>query len=161
MTYEGSGGPAKRQAPDGSGVRVALIVSRFNDRVTSRLLQGAEECLERHGCGAKQRSVLHVPGAWEIPQAAKKVAALGRHDAIVALGALIRGETAHFEYLAAQVSRGLSQVGLDFGIPTIFGVLTTETMDQAMARARGNHNKGREAAVAALEMVRLFRDLED
>jgi 6,7-dimethyl-8-ribityllumazine synthase len=105
--------------------------------------------------------VLHVPGAWEIPQAAKKVAALGRHDAIVALGALIRGETAHFEYLAAQVSRGLSQVGLDFGIPTIFGVLTTETMDQAMARARGNHNKGREAAVAALEMVRLFRDLED
>ena len=160
MTYEGSGGPATGQTPDGSDVRVALVVSRFNDRVTSRLLHGAEECLERHGCGATQRSVLHVPGAWEIPQAAKKIAALGGHDAIVALGALIRGETPHFEFLAAQVAHALSRIGLDSGIPTIFGVLTTETLEQAMARARGHNNKGREAAAAALEMVRLFRDLE-
>ena len=146
---------------DGAGIRVALVVSRFNDVVTAKLLSGAEDCLERHGCKADCRTVVRVPGAWELPLAAKKLAAGGGFDAIVALGALIRGETPHFDYLAAQVARGLAQTGLDSGIPTIFGVLTTDTTDQAVARAGAKTgNKGWEAALSALEMVNLFRDLE-
>jgi 6,7-dimethyl-8-ribityllumazine synthase len=146
---------------DGTGIRVALVVSRFNDVVTAKLLSGAEDCLERHGCKADCRTVVRVPGAWELPLAAKKLAAGGGFDAIVALGALIRGETPHFDYLAAQVARGLAQTGLDSGIPTIFGVLTTDTTDQAVARAGAKTgNKGWEAALSALEMVNLFRDLE-
>jgi 6,7-dimethyl-8-ribityllumazine synthase len=146
---------------DGTGIRVALVVSRFNDLVTAKLLTGAEDCLERHGCTADGRTVVRVPGAWELPLAAKKLAAGGGFDAIVALGALIRGETPHFEYLAAQVARSLAQIGLETGVPTIFGVLTTDTIDQAMARAGAKTgNKGWEAALSALEMVNLFRDLE-
>ena len=146
---------------DGSAIRVALVVSRFNDLVTAKLLSGAEDCLERHGCTSERRVVVRVPGAWEIPQAAKKIAAAGGVDAIVALGALVRGETPHFDYLAAQVARCLAQIGLDSGIPTIFGVLTTDTVDQAMARAGAKTgNKGWDAALAALEMVNLFRELE-
>jgi 6,7-dimethyl-8-ribityllumazine synthase len=148
-------------ALDGSGVRVALVVSRFNDFVTTKLLAGAEACLEGHGCSESARTVVWVPGAWEIPQAAQRLARSGAYDAIVALGALIRGETSHFDYLAQQVSRGLGQVGLSSGVPTIFGVLTTETVEQALARAGGGSgNKGREAALAALQMVRLFRELD-
>ena len=146
---------------DGSGVRVALIVSRFNDFVTSKLLEGAEACLERHGCTVELREVLWVPGAWEIPQAAQRLAGAGRHDAIVALGALIRGETRHFDYLAQQVAHGLGQVALSSGIPTTFGVLTTETVDQAVERAGGRSgNKGWEAALAALQLVQLFREMD-
>jgi 6,7-dimethyl-8-ribityllumazine synthase len=146
---------------DGTGIRVALVVSRFNDMVTAKLLSGAEDCLERHGCKADCRTVVRVPGAWELPLAAKKLATGGGVDAIVALGALIRGETPHFDYLAAQVARGLAQIGLDSGIPTIFGVLTTDTIDQAVSRAGAKTgNKGWEAALSALEMVNLFRDLE-
>ena len=146
---------------DGTGIRVALVVSRFNDMVTAKLLSGAEDCLERHGCKADCRTIVRVPGAWELPLAAKKLAARGEFDAIVALGALIRGETPHFDYLAAQVARGLAQIGLDTGIPTIFGVLTTDTIDQAVSRAGAKTgNKGWEAALSALEMVNLFRDLE-
>lgn len=146
---------------DGSGIRVALVVSRFNDFITAKLLSGAEDCLERHGCPAEQRMVVRVPGAWEIAQAAKRIAERGGFDAIVGLGALVRGETPHFEYLAPQVARGLAQIGLDFGIPTIFGVLTTDTVDQAVARAGAKTgNKGWEAALSALEMVNLFRELE-
>lgn len=146
---------------DGTGIRMALVVSRFNDLVTAKLLSGAEDCLERHGCKADCRTVVRVPGAWELPLAAKKLAARGEFDAIVALGALIRGETPHFDYLAAQVARGLAQIGLDTGIPTIFGVLTTDTIDQAVSRAGAKTgNKGWEAALSALEMVNLFRDIE-
>jgi 6,7-dimethyl-8-ribityllumazine synthase len=146
---------------DGSGVRVALVVSRFNDFVTTKLLAGAVECLERHGCTEELREVLWVPGAWEIPQAAQRLAVAGRHDAIVALGALIRGETGHFDYLAQQVARGLGQVSLSSGIPTSFGVLTTESVDQAVERAGGRSgNKGWEAALAALQMVQLFREMD-
>jgi len=146
---------------DGSGIRVALVVARFNDLVTSKLLSGAEDCLERHGCAEELRTVVRVPGSWELPQAAKKLAERGDFDAIVALGALIRGETPHFEYLAAQVARGLARIALDSGIPTIFGVLTTDTMDQALARAGlKTGNKGWEAALSALEMVNLFREIE-
>ncbi len=149
------------EAPlDGSRIRVALVVSRFNDLVTEKLLEGAERCLERHGCTAERRKVVRVPGAWEIPQAAKMLARGGEFDAIIGLGALIRGETPHFDVLAAEVARGLGQVGLDSGVPTIFGVLTTNTVEQALARAGAKSgNKGWEAALAALEMAGLFRDL--
>jgi len=145
---------------DGSRFRVALVVSRFNELVTEKLLDGAERCLERHGCTAERRKVVRVPGAWEIPQAASKLARGGGFDAIIGLGALIRGETPHFDVLAAEVARGLGQVGLDSGIPTIFGVLTTNTVEQALARAaETSANKGWEAALAALEMADVFRDL--
>ena len=145
---------------DGSRIRVALVVSRFNDFVTEKLLDGAERCLERHGCTAERRKVVRVPGAWEIPQAAKRLAREGGFDVIIGLGALIRGETPHFDVLAAEVARGLGQVGLDSGIPTIFGVLTTDTVEQALARAGTNsRNKGSEAALAALEMAGLFHDI--
>jgi 6,7-dimethyl-8-ribityllumazine synthase len=147
-------------ALDGSQIRVALVVSRFHDFVTEKLLDGAERCLERHGCTAERRRVVRVPGAWEIPQAAKRLTTVGGFDAIIGLGALIRGETPHFDVLAAEVARGLGQVGLDSGVPTIFGVLTTNTVEQALARAGAQSgNKGWEAALAALEMTGLFHDL--
>ena len=146
---------------DGSRIRVALVVSRFNDFVTEKLLDGAERCLERYGCTAERREVVRVPGAWEIPQAAKRLARGGGFDAIIGLGALIRGETPHFDVLAAEVARGLGQVGLDSGVPTIFGVLTTNTVEQALARAGAKSgNKGWAAALAALEMAGVFRDLD-
>jgi len=146
---------------DARGVRIALVVSRFNDLVTSRLLSGAEDCLERHGGSADDRTVVRVPGSWEIPQAARKLAKTGQFDAIVALGALVRGETAHFDLLAAEAARGLAQVGAESGLPVIFGVLTTDTVEQAMDRAGAKlGNKGWEAALSALEMVSLFRRMD-
>jgi len=161
MTYAGWRESTAEGRLDGSGLRVALVVSRFNEEVTRGLLEGAEGCLERQGCGAERRVVVRVPGAWEIPLAAQKLAGQGGIDAIVGLGALIRGETPHFDYLATAVAHGLGRVGLDSGIPTIFGVLTTDTVEQAEARAAaGPANKGREAALAALEMIHLFREIE-
>ena len=143
---------------DAQGIKVALVVSRFNEFVTERLRRGAEDCLDRHGCTEEQRTVVTVPGAWEIPQAARVLAKSGRVDAIVALGALIRGETLHFELLAKEVTRGLSQVGLQTGIPVAFGVLTTDTVEQAIDRAGAKSgNQGWTAALSAIEMVNLFR----
>jgi len=143
---------------DAQGIKVALVVSRFNELVTGRLLAGAEDCLERHGCTEDQRTVVKVPGAWEIPQAARVLASSGRFDVIVALGALIRGETPHFDLLAKEVTRGLSQVGLQTGVPVAFGVLTTDTVEQALDRAGAKSgNQGWAAAVSAIEMVNLFR----
>jgi 6,7-dimethyl-8-ribityllumazine synthase len=146
---------------EGKDVRVAIIVSRFNEVVTSRLLAGAEDCLERHGCPDKNRTVVRVPGSWELPLAANRLAATGRFDAIIALGALVRGETPHFDFLAAQVARGMAEVGMSSGIPAIFGVLTTDTVEQALDRAGAKTgNKGWDAAMSALEMVNLFRGLD-
>jgi 6,7-dimethyl-8-ribityllumazine synthase len=145
---------------DAKGVKVALVVSRFNEFVTSRLLAAAEDCLERHGGSSDDRTVVRVPGSWELPLAAKKLAAAGRYDAIVALGALIRGETSHYDLLAAQVARGLAQIALDGGLPVIFGVLATDTVEQALERAGvGSGNRGWDAALAALEMAQLYRRL--
>jgi len=147
---------------DGKGVKVALVVSRFNDAITRRLLSGAEDCLERHGCSAECRSVLRVPGAWELPLAVNRLAERGGFDAIVALGALIRGETPHFDVLAAQTAKGLAEVGMRCGVPVIFGVLTTDTLEQAMDRSGSKGgNKGWDAALSALEMVSLFRGIEE
>jgi 6,7-dimethyl-8-ribityllumazine synthase len=146
---------------DGKKVRVALVVSRFNELVTSRLLSGAQDCLERHGCPESNRTVVRVPGSWELPLVANRLAASKRFDAIVALGALIRGETPHFDYLAAQVARGMAEVGMNSGIPVIFGVLTTDTVDQALDRAGAKSgNKGWDAALSAIEMANLFRALD-
>jgi 6,7-dimethyl-8-ribityllumazine synthase len=143
---------------DGRGVKIALVVSRFNAAVTRQLLAGAEDCLERHGCTADSRTVVWVPGAFELAQAARRLAELRAHDAIVALGALIRGETAHFDVLAAETARGLAEVALGARMPVTFGVLTTDTVEQAWNRAGAKGgNKGSDAAIAALEMVSLFR----
>ncbi len=146
---------------DAGGMRIALVVSRFNEVVSGRLLAGAEDCLTRHGGDPADRTVVRVPGSWELPVTAKKLAQSGRFDAVVALGTLIRGETPHFDVLASQVAKGLGQVAYDTGVPVIFGVLTTDTVDQAADRAGGKlGNKGWEAALAAVEMVSVHRQIE-
>lgn len=145
---------------EGAGVRVVLIASRFNPEVCEPLLAGAQEGLRDHGVVPTDQQVVRVPGAWEIPLAAARIARRGGVDAIVAIGALIRGETAHFDLLVAQSSQGLMRVSLESGLPIGFGILTTDTLEQALARAGGSEgNKGRDAALAALEMVQLFRQL--
>ena len=150
--------PTIEGALDAKGLKIALVVSRFNDFITTALLRGAEDFLDRHGCPDKNRTVVRVPGSWEIPQAARKLAESEKYDAIVALGALVRGETPHFELLAAEVAKGLAQLGMQSGIPVIFGVLTTDTVEQAIDRAGAKAgNKGWDAALSAVEMVNLYR----
>ena len=140
-------------------MRLALVVARFNDRVTDGLLEGAVRCLKDQGAGEDGWTVLSVPGAWEIPQAARHAAGSGRYDGVVALGALVRGETTHFDWIAGEVARGLGEVTQRLGVPTGFGVLTTETMEQAVARSGGDAgNKGYEACLAVIELINLFRD---
>lgn len=143
---------------NGSGLRVAIIVSRFNDEITSRLLAGARAALERTGVSPTDIAELWVPGAWELPLAAQALARSGKYDALVALGCVIRGETTHHIHVGGEASRGLSQVALDSGVPIGFGVLTTDTTEQSTARAGGAHgNKGEDAALAAVEMALLVR----
>lgn len=145
---------------DAKGMRFALVVSRTNDFVSNRILAGAEDCLERHGAGADGRTVVRVPGSWELPQAASRLAASGKYDAVIALGALVRGETPHFDVLAAEVAKGLAQIALQTGVPVSFGVITADTLDQAMERAGAKAgNKGWDAALAAVEMVSLVRQM--
>ena len=145
-------------ALNASGLRVAIVVSRFNDLVTERLLRGAEDCLDRHGASSDDRVVYRVPGAWEIPQTVRKALASDRFDAVVTLGCLIRGETPHFEHISAAVTRGLASLALDSDVPIIYGVLTADTVDQAVDRAGVKlGNKGWEAALSAIEMAGLFR----
>ncbi|KAB2969456.1 MAG: 6,7-dimethyl-8-ribityllumazine synthase [Thermoanaerobaculia bacterium] len=144
-------------ALDGTGLRVGVVASRFNPEVVERLLDGALAALESHGVARSDIEVVRVPGAWEIPLALEALAARGGLDALVALGAVIRGETAHFEYVAGECSRGVAEVGRGRRVPIGFGVLTCETAEQAMARAGGvAGNKGEEAALAALEMAGLL-----
>jgi 6,7-dimethyl-8-ribityllumazine synthase len=146
---------------DAKGIRIALVVARWNEAVTSRLLAGAEETLLEHGIDRDTLTIVRVPGSWELPLAASRLAATKRFDAIVALAALIRGETPHFDVLATATARGLAQVGLGAGIPVIFGVLTCDTMEQAMDRAGGKAgNKGSDAALAAIEMAGLYKRLD-
>ena len=142
------------------GLRFGVVVSRFNDFITSNLLTGALDVFSQYGVDEDDLKVLKVPGAFEIPQAAKKLCSTGNFDAIVCLGAVIRGETSHFDYICAEASRGVGQVGLEFNIPVLFGVLTTENLDQADARSgSGSSNKGRETALAAIEMATLYKKL--
>ncbi|MBF0611160.1 MAG: 6,7-dimethyl-8-ribityllumazine synthase [Magnetococcales bacterium] len=145
---------------DASGRKFCLIVARFNSFIGERLLEGAVDCLVRHGADRNQLTVVRVPGAFEIPMAAKKVALGGQYDAIICLGAVIRGSTPHFDYVAAEVSKGIASVSLDSGVPVSFGVLTTDTIEQAVERAGTKAgNKGWDAALVAMEMVNLFAKL--
>jgi 6,7-dimethyl-8-ribityllumazine synthase len=142
------------------GARVALVCAKFNGGITERLVDGALGALVAHGVPAASVEVVWVPGAFELPLAAARLARSDRVDAVVALGAVIRGATAHFEYVAGQCAAGLQQVALETGVPVVFGVLTTEDADQALVRSeKGADNKGYEAAVAALEMVDLLGQL--
>jgi 6,7-dimethyl-8-ribityllumazine synthase len=145
---------------DAKGLKFALVVSRFNETVSERLLASAQDCLVRHGADPKGLTVVWVPGSWEIPQAVRKVASAGGSHAIIALGALIRGETPHFDVLAAEVAKGLAQTASESDIPVSFGVLTTDTVEQALDRGGAKlGNKGWDAAMAAIEMASLFRVL--
>jgi 6,7-dimethyl-8-ribityllumazine synthase len=148
-------------APRGAGKRFAVIASRFNEPVVAKLVQGAMDALRRHGAAAEDIDLVWVPGAWELPPAARKLLSTDRYDALVAVGAVIRGETPHFDYVAGEAARGLAQASAEFDRPIGFGVLTTDTTEQAEARAGGAHgNKGWDAALAALEMADLFDRLD-
>lgn len=143
------------------GFRFAIIVSRFNDFISSRLVEGALDALNRHGATDEQVSLVKVPGAFEIPHTAKKLVESNRYDAIICLGAVIRGSTPHFEYVAAEVSKGIANVGIESKIPVTFGVLTTDSLEQAIERAGSKAgNKGWDAAIAAMEMVNLFKEIK-
>jgi 6,7-dimethyl-8-ribityllumazine synthase len=145
---------------DASGLKFAVLCARFNDFITERLLAGALDALKRSGANTDDIEIVKVPGSWELPLAAKTLAGRKRHDAIVALGAVIRGETPHFDHVAAQAARGLAAVQLETGIPIAFGVLTTNTIEQAIDRAGGKSgNKGFDAALTAVEMADLMRRL--
>ncbi len=140
-----------------AGRRIGIVVSRFNANITSRLLEGALEALRAHGAAEEALTVVYVPGAFELPLAAQRLAQKGGVQAVICLGAVVRGETPHFEYVAAQASEGIAAVARACGLPVTFGVITADTMEQALARAGGGvGNKGYEAAVAALEMADLL-----
>lgn len=142
------------------GLRFAIVVSRFNDFISSRLMEGAMDALVRHGAKEDQVSLVKVPGAFEIPLVAKKLAESGNYDAVICLGAVIRGSTPHFDYVAAEVSKGIAAVALESKVPVTFGVLTTDNLEQAIERAGSKSgNKGWDAAMAAMEMANLFKEL--
>jgi 6,7-dimethyl-8-ribityllumazine synthase len=143
------------------GLRFAVIVSRFNDFISARLVEGAVDALVRHGADKEEINLFRVPGAFEIPQTAKKLAQSGRYDAVICLGAVIRGATPHFDYVAAEVSKGVAAVALESEIPVTFGVLTTDNIEQAIERAGSKTgNKGWDAAMAAIEMANLLKELK-
>jgi 6,7-dimethyl-8-ribityllumazine synthase len=144
----------------GDGLRVVLACSRFNDLITERLLAGAKDGLVRHGVDAESITVVWVPGAFELPLVARRLAGCGEYDAVITLGAVIRGATGHYEHVAGQCAAGVQRAQLDTGVPVIFGVLTTESVEQAIERAGTKAgNKGYEAAETAIEMVDLLRQL--
>jgi len=162
--------PHKRRLPmpkffegnlDAKGGRFGIIVSRFNSFISERLLEGALDALLRHGADDSNIHVARVPGAFEVPLAASRMAASGRYDAVIALGAVIRGSTPHFDYVSAEVTKGIASVSLNSGIPIAFGVLTTDTIEQAIERAGTKAgNKGFEAAVTAIETANLLKVIE-
>lgn len=145
---------------DGAGFKFGIIVSRFNQPITDGLLSGALRVLEEQGTRPEDIEIATVPGAFEIPAAAKKIGLLGRFNALICLGAVVQGETPHFHYICAEVSRGIGQVSLELGLPVIFGVLTTTSMEQAFGRSGHEINKGAEAAMAAVEMANLYKGMK-
>ena len=145
---------------EGKGLKVAIVASRFNEFITTKLVGGAEDCLLRHGVNADDISLAWVPGAFEIPLIAKKLADSKKYDAVICVGAVIRGETSHYDYVCAEVSKGIATVSLSSGLPVLFGVLTTDNIEQAIERAGTKAgNKGYDVAVSAIEMVNLFKNL--
>ncbi len=144
----------------GKGKKFGIVVSRFNDFISKELLAGAKDALVRHGAREEDVDTAWVPGSFEIPAVAKMMAESGKYNAVICLGAVIRGGTPHFNYIAAEVSKGVAQVALQTGVPTIFGVITTDTIEQAIERAGTKAgNKGFDAAVAAIEMANLYEEL--
>lgn len=145
---------------DGKDVKIAIVASRFNEFITKELIGGAEDTLVRHNVNTDDIHVYRVPGAFEIPSVCVKLAKSGKYDAVITLGAVIRGSTPHFDYVAAEVSKGVASVAMQYNIPVIFGVLTTDTIEQAVERAGTKAgNKGSDAAMAALEMVSLYKGM--
>jgi 6,7-dimethyl-8-ribityllumazine synthase len=168
VTPAGAAGTAKEKLMpktiegrlDATGLKIGILVSRFNSFIGERLVEGAIDALLRHGAERENLVVVRVPGAFEIPPAARKMAGTGRYDALVCLGAVIRGATPHFDYVSAEVSKGIASVSMEAGIPVTFGVLTTDTLEQAIERAGSKAgNKGFDAAMAAIEMANLYRAL--
>ena len=146
---------------DATGLKFGVVVSRFNDFITRRLLEGCLDALVRHGAAEDDIEVAYVPGCFEIPLAARKMAAGGKFDAVVTIGAVIRGGTSHFDYVAGQASRGVATASQDTGVPVIFGVITTDSVEQAVERAGTRlKNRGFEAGEAAIEMAQVMRELE-
>lgn len=144
----------------GKGLKFGLVVSRFNEFISKRLLEGAEDALLRHGVNREDVEIAWVPGAFEIPLAAQKLAQTKRFNAVICLGAVIRGDTPHFDYIAAEVTKGIAKVGLDTGLPVIYGVIITDNLEQAIERAGAKAgNKGFEAAVSAIEMANLVKSI--
>lgn len=145
---------------DGKGAKIAIVASRFNEFITKELIGGAEDTLLRHNVNTDDIDLYRVPGAFEIPSVCNKIAKNGKYDAVITLGAVIRGSTPHFDYVAAEVSKGVASVSMQYSIPVIFGVLTTDTIEQAVERAGTKAgNKGSDAAMAALEMINLYKGM--
>jgi len=145
---------------DAKGLKFALVVSRFNELITRKLIDGASDGLKRHGCIDNDISIFYVPGAFEIPSAAKKLAQSKRFDSVICLGAVIRGGTPHFDYIANEVSKGIAAVSLETGTPVIYGVITADTIEQALERAGTKMgNRGFDAAMSAIEMVNLYKNI--
>jgi len=145
----------------GKGLKFGIVVSRFNEFITKKLLEGAQDALRRHGVNKEDVEITWVPGSFEIPLVAKKLAQTKRYDAVICLGAVVRGGTPHFEYIAAEVTKGIAKVGLDTELPVIYGVITADTLEQAIERAGTKMgNRGFEAAVNAIEMANLLRSLD-
>lgn len=141
-------------------MKIAIVVARFNEFITNKLLSGCVDCLIRHEAADEDLTVAWVPGAFEIPMAAKKLAESGKYDAVICLGAVIRGATPHFDYVCAEASKGIAQVSMQTGVPVAFGVLTTENIQQAVERAGTKAgNKGVDCAMTAMEMVNLFKEM--
>lgn len=146
---------------EGKGLKIAIVASRFNEFITSKLVSGAEDCLRRHNVNDDDITLAWVPGAFEIPLMAKKLAKSGKYDAIICVGAVIRGATSHYDYVCAEVSKGIASVSLETEIPVLFGVLTTDTIEQAIERAGTKAgNKGYDCAMSALELVQVLRHAE-
>ena len=144
----------------GTGLSVGIVVSRFNELISSKLLEGAKDALFRHDVSHQAVDVCWVPGAWELPLIAKELALSGKYDAIIAVGAVIRGDTPHFDYVAAEMSKGLAHVGMDHRVPVIFGVLTCDTLEQALLRAGSKAgNVGADGACIAIEMANLLKNI--
>ncbi|MDD6269467.1 MAG: 6,7-dimethyl-8-ribityllumazine synthase [Oscillospiraceae bacterium] len=145
---------------NGERMKIAIVASRFNEFITNKLIGGAEDCLLRHGVAENDIVLAWVPGAFEIPMIAKKLAASGKYDAVICLGAVIRGATSHYDYVCAEVSKGIAQASMETGVPVLFGVLTTDTIEQAIERAGTKAgNKGTDCAMGALEMANLLKEV--
>jgi 6,7-dimethyl-8-ribityllumazine synthase len=154
-------GASEAAEPAGKNMTVAVVASRFNRFIVDQLVDGARDALRRQGVGQSSQALVWVPGAFELPLLANQLAASGRYDAVIALGAVIRGGTPHFDYVAGECARGITRVSLDHGVPVTFGVLTTDNIEQALERAgTGEGNKGFDAAMTAIEMVRTMQAVE-